>query len=155
MEWRQGVQKHLVAGQGKRFLAQFPCVRRGEVYPAGRHGARRGKILKADGSGRATPGPGLRRRRCGVSAGLHPESVHLVLLVTNAQGEMVQGSAKDGVGAVVEWWDMSVPPEEHCWRAGQGVWKLRLRLLGHGGVVSSGSVFSSTQYLRKLLQKFF
>jgi hypothetical protein len=130
-------------------------VRRGEVYPAGRHGVQRGKIPTADSSGRATPGPGLRRRHCGVSAGLQPESVHLVLLVTSAQSEMVQGSAKDGVGAVVEWWDMSVPPDEHCQRAGQGVWQLRQRLPGHGFVVSSGRVFSSTQCLRKLLKKFF
>ncbi len=44
-------------------------------------------------------------------------SLHLVLLVAYAQGEVVQGAAKDGVGAVVERLkqrDMAFPPDEQC-----------------------------------------
>jgi hypothetical protein len=100
MEWRQGVKKPLVAGQGKTVPGAVPLRAVGQSVPCGPPWCPAGG--KAGGSGRATPGPGLRMRRCGVSAGLQPESVHLVLLVTNAQSEMVQGSAKDGIGAIVE-----------------------------------------------------
>jgi hypothetical protein len=71
--------------RGKWFPARFLCVRWGEVYPASQ------KILKVDCGVRAAHGPGLRRRRCGVGAGLQPKGGHLVLLVADAQGEMVQG----------------------------------------------------------------
>ncbi len=68
LEWRQGKQKPLATGPGKRFPAWFPHA--GEVYPAGRHRAPQGKIPKEDGGRRWTPGPGLPRRCCGASAGL-------------------------------------------------------------------------------------
>jgi hypothetical protein len=72
------------------------------MYPAGRCGPWRGKVPEVDGSGRAAPDPGLRGRRCRVSAGLETEGGHLVLPVADAQREVVQGAAKDGVGAVIQ-----------------------------------------------------
>jgi hypothetical protein len=53
------------------------------------------------------------------------DSGHPVLLVTDAQGEMVQGLAKDSVAAIVErleWRDRAVPSDKHRRRMGQGVW---------------------------------
>ncbi len=88
--------------RGKWFPAQFCWLLRGEVYPASRRGPWRGKIPAADGGRQAASDPGLRRRRSGVGAGFEPEGGHLVLLVADAQREMVQGAAKDGVGAGVE-----------------------------------------------------
>jgi hypothetical protein len=48
-----GLPPDIEAGldRGKRFPAQFSCVRLGEMYPAGCRNARRGKIPKADSSG--------------------------------------------------------------------------------------------------------
>jgi hypothetical protein len=74
----------------------------GKMYPTGRRGPRRGKIPKADGGGRAATDPGLRRWRGRLGAGFEPEGGHLVLLVANAQREVMQGAAKDGIGAAVE-----------------------------------------------------
>jgi hypothetical protein len=108
-------------------------MRRGEVYPTGCCVARWWKILKVDSGGQAAPGPGLHRWCCGVGGGLQPEGEHLVLLFTNAEGEMVQGSAKEGVGAIIEQLeqrDMAVPPVEHCRRASQGIWQLRRAAAG-------------------------
>ncbi len=71
-----------------------------------------------------------------------------VLLVADAQREMVQGAAKDGVGAIIErlkWRHVAVPPHEHCRCACQVVGQLRRQSVGNGSVVSSGRVFGSTQ----------
>ncbi len=66
-----------------------------------------------DADGRAAPYPGL-RGWCGrVRAGFEPEGRHLVLLVTDAQREVMQGEVKDGVGAVIERWHVAIPPHEH------------------------------------------
>jgi hypothetical protein len=109
---------------GKRLPAWFSCVRQGEVYPAGRHSAPRRKIPKGDGGRQRTPGPGLPRRRCGLMQGFSWRVDTLSLFVADVQGEMVQGSAKDGIGAVIERRDMAVPLDEHHRRVGQGVWQL-------------------------------
>ncbi len=60
----------------------------GEAYSAGRHGPRRWKVSEADGGERAAPDPGQRKQRCRVGAGLESEGRHLVLLVSDAQGEV-------------------------------------------------------------------
>ncbi len=89
----------------------------GEVYLAGRRCPWRGKILEADGGGRAAPDPGLCGQRCGIGAGLESEGGHLVLLVADVQREVVQRAEKDGVGAVVQWLErryVSVLPHKHC-----------------------------------------
>ncbi len=130
----------------------------GEVYPAGPRGPWRGKIPEADSGGQAAPDPGLCRWRCGVGAGLESEGGHLVLLVADAQREVVQRAAKDGVGAVVQRLErryVSVPPHNYRRSAGEVIGQLRRRSAGGGGVVSSGSMFGSTQCLRKLLKKNF
>jgi hypothetical protein len=106
------------------------------MYPAGRRGP-------ADGGGQAAPDPGLRRRRGGVSAGFEPEVGYLVLLVADAQREVMQGAAKDGVGAVVELlkqWYVLILPDEHRWCEGEVIGQLRRWPAGGGGVVSSGRV---------------
>jgi hypothetical protein len=72
------------------------------MYTAGRRGSWRGKIPEADGGGRAAPDPGLRGLCCRVGAGLESEGGHLVLPVADAQHEVMQGAAKDGVGAVIQ-----------------------------------------------------
>jgi hypothetical protein len=50
---------------------------------------------------------------------------------------------------------MAVSPHEHHRCAGKVVGQPRRRLAGGGGVVSGGSVFGSTQCLRKLFKKKF
>ncbi len=142
----------------KWFQTRFCWLLRGEMYPAGCRGPRRGKIPEAGGGGRAAPDPGLRWRRSGVSAGFEPEGGHLVLLVADAQREVMQGAVKDSVGAVVELLKqryMLSPPDEHRWCAGEVIGQLRWWPAGSGGVVSSGRVFSSTQCLRELFKKIF
>jgi hypothetical protein len=88
--------------RGKRFPARFWWLLWGEMYPAGRRGPGWGKIPKADGGGLPAPDPGLRRMCCRVSAGLESEGRHLVLLVADAQREVMQGAANDSLGAVVK-----------------------------------------------------
>ncbi len=71
---------------------------------------------------------------------------------------MVKGAANDGVGTVVQRLErlhVAVPPHEHHRCAGEVVGQPRRRPAGGGGVVSSGSVFGSTQCFRKLLEKNF
>jgi len=72
------------------------------MYPAGCRGPWRWKIPEVDSDGWAAPDPGLHRQRGRVGAGFEPEGGHLVFLVDNAQCEVMQGAAKDGVGAVLE-----------------------------------------------------
>jgi hypothetical protein len=96
----------------------------------GRRGPWWGKIPEADGGGRAAPDPGLRRRRCGVGAELESEGGHLVLLVADAQHEVVQGEANYSVWAVVHRLErryVSVPPHEHGRCAGEIIGQLRRR----------------------------
>ncbi len=88
--------------RGKWFPVWFCRLLWGEEQPAGRRGPWWGKISEADGGGRAAPDPGLRGRRCRVSAGLESEGRHLVLLVTDAQCEVMQGAVNDSVGAVIK-----------------------------------------------------
>ncbi len=86
--------------------------------------------------------PGSRRRRAGapdpwlhgrhsrVGAGLESEGRHLVLLVADAQREVMQGATNDGVGAVIkqlERWYMAVPPHKHCHCAGEVIRQLQRR----------------------------
>jgi hypothetical protein len=88
------------------------------MYPAGRRGPWRGKIREVDSSGRAAPDPGLRRRRCRDGAGLESEGRHLVLLVVDAQREVVQGASNDCLGAIVQQLErryVAVLPHEHRW----------------------------------------
>ncbi len=70
----------------------------------GENGSRRGSAgccgAKCTRWVHAAPGGGLRRRHCGVGAGLESEGGHLVLLVADAQREVVQGAANDSVWAV-------------------------------------------------------
>jgi hypothetical protein len=92
----------VAAGQGKMVPGAVLLVVVGRMYPAGCRGPWRWKIPEADSDGRAVPDPGLHRRRGRVGAGFEPEGGHLVFLVDNAQCEVMQGAAKDGVGAVLE-----------------------------------------------------
>ena len=85
------MQKPLVAGQGKTVPRAFLLVAVGRSIPGGPSRPLAVRNPGSDGGGRAAPDPGLRRRRCGVGAGLESEGGHLVLLVADAQGEMVQG----------------------------------------------------------------
>jgi hypothetical protein len=147
------VQKPLAACQGKTVPGAVLLVAAGRSVPGGPPQ----KILEADGGGQAAPDPGYRGWRCKISAGLESEGRHLVLLVTDAQREVVQGAANDSVGTAVQQLKqryMAVQPHEHCRCADQVVGKLRWQLAGRGdGFVSSGRVFGSTQCLRKLLKK--
>jgi hypothetical protein len=98
------------------------------VYPVSRHGPGGQEISEADGRGRAAPDPGKRGWRCRIGAGLESEGRHLVHLVVDAQREVVQGAANDGVGAVVqrlERWYVPFPPHEHRRCEGEVVGKLR------------------------------
>jgi hypothetical protein len=79
---------------GENGLLHIPLHAAGRSAPCEPPRSLAGEILKAYGGGWASPGPGLRRRPCVVRAGLKLEGGHPVLLVPNAQGEMVQGSAK-------------------------------------------------------------
>jgi hypothetical protein len=115
-----------------------------------------GKIPEADSGGQAAPVPGLHRRRCRVSAGHESEGRHLVLLVADAQREVVQGAANDGVGAVIQRLErryVAVLPHEHCQCTGKVIGQLQRWLAGGGGVVYSRKMFGSTQCLRKLLKE--
>ncbi len=141
---------------GKRFLERFCWLLWCEVYPVGCHGPWWGKIPEADGGGRAAPDPGLRRRRIRVRAGLESEGGHLVLLVADAQREVVQGAANDGVGAVIQRLERAArgrPASQTPPVRGRGHWAAAAAV--GSGVVSSGSMFGSTQCLRKLLEKNF
>ena len=133
--------------RGKRFPARFGWRFRGEVYPAGCHCPRRWKIPEADGGGRAAPNSGQRGRRCGIGAWFESEGRHLVHPVADAQREVVEGAANDGVGTVVQRLKrryVAVSPHEHHRSAGEVVGQPLPRLAGGGGIVSSGSVFGST-----------
>ncbi len=108
--------------RGKRVPARFCWLLWGEMYPAGRRGPWQGNFPEVDSGGQAAPDPGLRRWHGRVGAGFEPEGGHLVLLVADAQREVMQGAAKDGVGAVVEWLErryVAVPPHEHRRCAGE------------------------------------
>ncbi len=134
--------------RGKRFAARFCWLLWGKMYPAARHGPWR-KIPETDGGGQAAPDPGLQRWRGRVGAVFEPEGGHLVLLVADAQREVMQGAAKDGVGAVIgrlERQYVAVPPHEHRRCAVEVIRQLRWRSESGGGVVSSGRVFGSTKY---------
>jgi hypothetical protein len=118
--------------RGKRFPLQLLCAGWGKVYPVGRRDTWRGKIPEAD-NWLAAPGPGLRCRHCGVAAGLQLECRHLVCLVADFQGDVMQRTPKDGVWTVVEqleWQDKVISLEEHRLCAGQCVRELRRRLPG-------------------------
>jgi hypothetical protein len=78
--------------RGKRFPA------RGEVYPAGRCNARQRKTPESRRRRAGGPEPWAAQGRSGVRAGFEPEGGYLVLPVTNAQHEGVQGAVKDGIG---------------------------------------------------------
>ncbi len=69
------------------------------------------------------------------------ECRHLVCLVANLQGSVMQRTPQDGVWTVVEqleWQDMSVPLDEHRLCASQGVRELRRWLPGSSFVLSGG-----------------
>ncbi len=100
------------------------------MHPAGRHDPGRREIPEADGRVRAASDPGKCGRRCKIRAGLESGGRHFVHLVTNAQREVVQGAANDGVGAVVQRLErryVPVPPHEHRRCAGEVFGKLRRR----------------------------
>jgi hypothetical protein len=64
---------------------------------------------------------------------------------------VVQGAAKDGVGAFVERLEqryVALPPDKHSQCAGPIIWQLQWQLAGRSGVVSSGRVFGSTQFFK-------
>jgi hypothetical protein len=141
------VQKPLVAGQGKTVPSAVLLVAVGRSIPGG---PSRPLAVRNPGSsgGRAAPDPGLRRRRCRVGAGLESKGRHLILLVANAQCEVVQGGANDSTGVVVQRLErryVAVPPHEHRRCAGEVIGQLRQQSGGCGGVVSSRGRFGSTQ----------
>ncbi|MFO0007168.1 MAG: hypothetical protein ACK559_39250, partial [bacterium] len=72
------------------------------MYPAGRHGTRRGEVPEAYGGGRAAPNSGQRGRRSGVGEWFESEGRHLVHPVADAQREVVKRTANDVVGTVVQ-----------------------------------------------------
>ena len=112
----------------------------------------------AYGGGRAAPNSGQRGWRSRVGAGFESESRDLVHPVADAQREVVQRTANDGVGAVVQGLErryVAVSPHEHHRSAGEVIRQPRRRLAGGGSVVSGNSMFGSTQCLRKLLKKRF
>jgi hypothetical protein len=128
------------------------CTRRAATAPGG------GKSRKRTAAGGRAPNPGQRRRRCRIHAWFESEGRHLVHLAADAQREVVEGAVDDGVGTVVQRLErryVAVQPHEHHRCAGEVDGQPRRRLAGSGGVVSSGSVFGSTQCLRKLLKKNF
>jgi hypothetical protein len=128
------------------------CTQRAATAPGG------GKSLEAYGGGRAAPNPGQRRRRCRIHAWFESEGRHLVHLVADAQREVVEGAAVDGVGTVLQRLErryVAITPHEYHRCVGEVVGQSRRRLAGGGSVVSGGSVFGSTQCLRKLLKKNF
>jgi hypothetical protein len=105
---------------------------------------------------RAAPDPGQRRRRCRVCAGLESEGRHLVLLIADAQCEVVQGAANDGVGAVVQRLEqryVAVSPHEHSQCTGEVIRQLQRRSTGGGGVVSSGSGSAALSVLENCSRK--
>jgi hypothetical protein len=147
-EWRLGVQKPLVAGQGKTVPSAVLLVAVGRSIPGGPSRPLAVRNPGSDGGGRAAPDPGLRRRRCRVGAGLESKGRHLILLVANAQCEVVQGGANDSTGVVVQRLErryVAVPPHEHRRCAGEVIGQLRQQSGGCGGVVSSRGRFGSTQ----------
>jgi len=90
-------------------------------------GKRFPEIPEADGGGQAAPDYGLRSV---VGAGFEPEGGHLVLLVADTQREMMQGAAKDGVGAIIEQLKrryVAVLLHEHRRYAGEVVGQTRRR----------------------------
>jgi hypothetical protein len=91
--WRQA--------RGKRFTAWFCWLLWGELYPVGRRSPRRGQIMEVDSGGRAALNPGKSRRCCRIGTGLESEGRHLVLLVADAQHEVMLGAGNDGVGAFI------------------------------------------------------
>jgi hypothetical protein len=144
--------------RGKRFPSRFGWQFGGEVYPACCHGTRRREVPEAYGGGRAAPNSRQRGRRCGIGAWFESEGRHLVHPVADAQREVVEGAANDGVGTVVQRLErryVAVSPHEHHRSAGKVVGQPQRRLAGGSGIVSSGSVFGSTQCLRKLFKKKF
>ncbi len=76
------MQKPLAACQGKTVPGAVLLVAVGQVYLAGCRGP---WWRKMDGCGRVASDPALRRRRCGVGAGLESEGRHLVLLVAKLE----------------------------------------------------------------------
>ncbi len=104
LERRQGVQKpggwpgENGSRRGSLACGGAKCTQRVAEMP----GTGESRKQTAAGWAPAAPGPRLCRRHCGVGAWIQPASRHLVLLVSDAQDEVVQGAAKDGVGAVVE-----------------------------------------------------
>ncbi len=109
------MQKPLAVGQRKTVPGVVMLAAAVRCVPCGLPRTR-GKIPQADGGRRAAPDPGLRRWHSGVGAGFEPEGGHLVLIVADVQHEMVQGAAKDGIGAIVEQLKrrcVAVPPHEH------------------------------------------
>jgi len=100
----------------------------------------------------AAPDPGL-HRWCGrFGAGFELEGGHLVLLVANAQREVMQGAAKGGVGATGAA-ARGHPASRTPLVRGRGHQAAAVE--GGGGVVSCERVFGSTQCLRKLFKKIF
>ncbi len=149
------MQKPLAAGQGKTVPSAVLLVAVGRNVPGGPPQPLAGEN-PGSGRRRAVPDPGLRGRRCRVSAGLESEGRHLVLLVTDGQREVMQRAVNDGIGAVIKRLErryMAVPPHEHRRCAGEVIGQLRWGTAASGGVVSSGGMFGSTQCLRKLLKK--
>jgi hypothetical protein len=152
------VQKPLAACQGKTVPGAVQLVALERSVPGG---PPRPPAAGNPGSVRwlgGAPNPGQRRWRCRVRAWFESEGRHLFHLVADAQHEVVEGAANDGVGAVVQRLErryVAVPPHEHCRCAGEVVGQLRRRPVAGGGVVSCGRVFGSTQCLRKLLKKNF
>ncbi len=92
--WRGMKKNPWELTRGKWFLAQFPefpRVRRGKVYPVGRHHARRGKFLKQTAGGPWSVHV-ARWGHCGALAG--------VFLAPCPLCEVEQVPLHDGAGAV-------------------------------------------------------
>ncbi len=114
--------------RGKRFPARFWWLLWGEVYPGDAAVPGGGKSRKLTAGGRPLTlgcAGGAVRSVLGLS-----RSVDKVLLVANAQLEVMQGAANDDVGAVIKRLErryVAVTPHEHRRCVGEVVGQLRRR----------------------------
>jgi hypothetical protein len=101
-ERRRGVQKPLAACQGKTVPGAVQLVVLERSVPGGPPrppaAGNPGSVRRPGGA----PNPGQRRRRCRVRAWFESEGRHLFHLVADAQHEVGEGAANDGVGAFVQ-----------------------------------------------------
>jgi hypothetical protein len=103
--------------------------------PLSQAGENPGSGLRRAGS----PRPWAAKAALWVGAGFESEGRHLVLLIADAQREVMQGVANDGIGAVTGAAVRAVPPHKHRGCAGEVIRQLQ-QSAGGSSVVSSGDM---------------